>query len=305
MAITDNVFSAEEFKAAMTANADLLPIIKGTLAESKYVVQDETEHTNFLKTHESEVSGRITKDHADKLEADVLALTGIPKKDANEKYYDYFKRATGEKLSTVSALQVELDALKAGHKPSEVDKARIAELEKALGDKTTEFTEKLTAKEKEVLDIKKGGIVSGEVAKIRGKYKAGLPESMVKIAEGQIVQKVTDSIVIQSDGAVTIVDKDGNIKMNKSTYKPVTVEEELVAELSDLIDPGKKVTGTGTDPNADQKKDQKGTVEWTGLPAEIDTKMKLSSYMLKLGYVQGTPEFDKIFNENEKDLKLR
>lgn len=302
MALTENNFTAEEFSAAITANPDLIPIIKGTLTNNKYVVQDEAEHTTFKTTFENEVATRMTAKHAEQLEADVLKLTGIPKKDANEKYYDYYLRATGEKLNAVNALQTELDALKAGAKPSDIDKARILELEKAIEDGNKKYTTDLSEKDKTINDIKLNGAFGVGLAKIQKTYKAGLPESLVKMSEESVISKLKNIAKIQEDGTITFLKEDGTPELNKSTFKAVTVDEKLAELLGDIVDPGRKVAGTGTEKDKEKKLSEAG---FTGLPADVDSQLKLSIYLKSIGILQGSDEFDKIFAEHGENLKLR
>jgi hypothetical protein len=112
MAITDNSFTADELNAAITAKPELIETLKGTLSGKSFVVKTAEEHQAFITEHEGIVAGKKTKEHADLLEKDVLELTGIAKLP-NEKYYDYFKRATAEKLAATKALESELAEIKA------------------------------------------------------------------------------------------------------------------------------------------------------------------------------------------------
>lgn len=303
MALTENTMTGEEFAAAIDANPDILTVVKGTLAQREYVVQDKTEHQSFLTNHENVVSQKITKNHAEQLEKDVLEMTGIAKSDANEKYYDYFKRATGEKLQSVTKLEGELKTLKEGHNPSAADKARIIELETAIATKTTELTDKLTAKENEIQTIKVGSQMNTDLATIRSKYKAGLDPEMIKLVEESVVGNIMKSVSVQEDGTITVLKEDGTVKLNPSTFKAVTVAEELSGKLASLIDTGKVQTGTGTQGNNGDA--GTGKKEFTGLPSTVDSKVKLDIYLKELGYLADTEEYNKIFDEHSKGLKLR
>jgi len=305
MALTENSFTAEEFNAAIAANPDLMPIIKGTLSANKLVVQDEAEHTAFKTNFENEVSTRLTKTHAEKLEADVLAATGIPKKSPDEKYYDYFKRAAAERFGKVTEMENELAELKKGKLPNEIDKARIAELEKALADKETDYTGKLTAKETEILNMKKGSQFDIAVQKVRAKYKQGLPEDMVKLSEQAIVAQLMAVAEVQSDGVITFPKEDGTPELDPKTYKPVTVEQKIEKALESLIEIKKVKTGTGAEGEEPAAKNKEGKIDFTGLPNGITTKVELSAHLYKLGLTSDDPQFDEILAEFGKDLKLR
>lgn len=305
MALTENSFTAEEFTNAIAANPDLMPIIKGTLSANKFIIQDEAEHTTFKTNFENEVATKLTKTHAERLEADVLKATGIPKKSPDEKYYDYYLRASAEKLGKVTEMETELAALKAGSKPNEIDKARIAELEKALTDKETDYTGKLTAKETEILNMKKGSQFDVAVQKVRANYKQGLPEDMVKLSEQAIVAQLMAVAQVQEDGVITFPKEDGTPELDPKTYKPVTIEQKLTKALESLIEVKKVKTGTGPDGIETPPKNKEGKIEFTGVPNGITTKAQLGNYLYSIGLTSDDPQFDEILNEFGKDLKLR
>lgn len=309
MAITDNAFDATELGAALTANADLIPILKGVLTDQlKYSVLDETEKTNLLKDHETTVSTALTSKHATKLESDVLKLTGIPKKDANEKYYEYLNRAYTEKFGSYTAMQTELEALKQGHKPSEIDKQRITQLETALQSKDTDFNEKLSAKDKEIAEIRNNSAISTDLAGVRTKYKKDISEGIIKTVENAVVEQLKKDVVFQADGTATIMEvgADGKpaIKMDKATYKPVTIAQELEERLSDLIDTGKKAAGAGGGADGPKGPGAAGKTEVTALPDHVKNRQQLTTHLLENGYLQNDADFTEAFNKLGEKLPL-
>lgn len=312
MPITENKFTGDELTAALTANsAELTPIIKGVLGNLKYVVRDEAEETTFKTNYESTVVGTKTKEFADKLEADVLALTGIKKKDANEKYYDYFKRATTEKLAAVTALQTELDALKLNHNPSAADKKRIEQLEAAVLEKETALTTHKTEAQKQIAQLKVGNELAAEVAKLRTRYKADIPAGVIEIVEKTAMQQLLAIAVVQDDGKVTYMGPDGKPIVDTANYQPKTADKLLEDALKDILDPGKVQPGAGSGapgaggaPAPGAGGNGKKTVV-TVLPPDVKSKVQLTDYLLKMGYTQDEEDFNKVYSELGKALPLR
>jgi hypothetical protein len=312
MAITDNQFTADEFKAAVTTNRDaLIPVIKSVLSSDfKFVVQDETEHNTFRTNLESEVVGRKTSEWAQNLEKDVKELTGIDKRDANEKYYDYFKRATTEKLSKLQQVEAELADLRAKGNPSAADKARIQQLEQGLQQKEAEHKAELTAREKRIHELTVGNVLTGELAQLRAKYKKDIPEGIIKTVEQVAINNLLSMAQLQEGGKIVFLDDKGAPLVDAATLLPKSATTLLTEQLKDLIDTGRQQNGAGSGPNNNgngqhNNNGNNGAPVFPGLPADVKSQIQLTEYLLKLGFLQGTPEFNKLFMENGKNLPLR
>lgn len=309
MPITDNTFAPEELSAALTANPALADVVKSTLTANKYVVQSEGEHQEFLKNHESVVVAKKTGEHATAIEKDVYDLTGIQKAD-NEKYYDYMKRAVGEKVGAVTKLQGELDALRAkGGNPNEVDKARIAELEKKIADKEKDYGTQLSERDKELLETRASVAIEKDLSAQRAKYKPTIPASLIELAEGAVISSLLSKARwMDVDGKKTIVfvGDDNNVVIDQSTMKPATAAFFLKSSpaLKDLVDEGKKAEGSGSSGSGGAG-GKEGSGKYSGLPGDVKTKMALTAHLKQLGIMDGTPEFAEIFDRDGKDLPLR
>jgi hypothetical protein len=307
MPITDNTFTAAELEAALTANPNLLNEIKTPLVARKFVVQDEAEHNAFKTNLETTVSSNLTKTHADKLEADVLELTGI-KKDANEKYYDYFKRATTSKLSAVKQLETELEALKKNPNPSAQDKARIEQLEQGIADKDKAIADLQKESATKIKTLSVGSVIDAAIAGLRSKYRADLPASMIELAEKKIKDDLIAAAEVQDDGTITFKGADGKVTLDAG-YKPKAADALVAEMMKDVIDAGKQQTGAGSKEGSQGPAGGTGKagekVVVTSLPAEVKTKVDLSSFLLKSGYLDGTEDFTKAFDTLGANLPLR
>lgn len=311
MAITDKNFTGQELAEALKETPSLMDIIKGVLKVEKVTVRSEAEETAFVTNLETTTISKKTKEHAEALEKDVKELTGIEKKDDQEKYYDYFKRAVTEKLGSVKKIEDELELLKKSHTPSEADKKRITQLEDELTKLKTETTTKLQAKEKEVLDLKVGGEIEVAMAKVRATYKQDIPADIIKVVEDNLRAELIANAKYQDDGVLTIIGSDKNVILDPATYKPQNVENIITERLKSVIDEGKKQTGAGSGEGTQGKNQQaqgasgKAFTRLTATPASAKTKVQLSTHMLTLGYLQDSKEYQEDYDKFAATLPLR
>lgn len=312
MAITENNFTLEEFNAAVEANPSLLDHVRTSLTAKEFVVHDKDTHTNYLQTKRTEHIAEVTKQHADKLEADTLELTGVPKKEG-EKYYDYLKRAVKEKYGSFNQMSQELEQLKAGAKPNEMDKARIKQLEELLKTKDKEHETALAevTKASELNTIKLAGEAAAK--SIAGKFKKDIPQSLVDMAVETGVKSLLEKATLQKDGAITFAGEDGEPLLHKETYKPLGFTDMLleIPSIKDILDPAQGAAGAGskgkeTAGAGDQGGgDGGGLKRMTSRPYNITTQMGLTKYMNEQGYVSGSKEMAEDFQKFGKDLPLR
>jgi len=313
MAITENTFTGDELKQALSTNKDaLIPIVKGVLgSDFKYVVQDEAEHNTFKQNYEADVIARKTSEWAQNLEKDVKELTGIEKTDPNEKYYDYFKRATKTVKESVAPLQAELDRLKAAGSPSAADKQRIKQLEDAIVEEKGKYSTELEKANKRIHELTVGNNLVTALAQIRAKYKKDIPQTIIETVEKVTLQELIGIAKVQEDGKVTYMDKEGKPLVNKSTYQPLTELELLEDRLKDLIDVGRQQggagSGEGTQGGGTGGAGGQGEppAEIKDIPATVKTKKDLTEYLLSLGWTTSHPKWSETFNKFGAKLPLK
>lgn len=302
MPITENTFTAEEFGAALTANPDLVNLV-GT-----FVTHEQNKEHPLRKIIEPAIVSPVTSKHAKDIEAQVEKLTGIPKKETNQKYYEYLDYAVSEKLRTLSEAQqsmtVELEELRKKGNPSEQDRARIKQLEEGLAAKENEYTQKLTAKEQEIFNLKAGGQIAAELAGLRAGYKKDLPESLVKLAEENAVRKLMEKASLNEKGEVVFLDGAKAPLIDPNTLKVLDAKALLNIELKDLLDTGRQQQGAGSQEQNPGGGSPGGTGKFVGVPANVKTKVQLTDYLYSLGYTDSN-EIDKVLAEHGKDLPLR
>lgn len=301
MPITENNFTAEEFATALKENQALNDLVAGFLTD------DASKDLPARQKLEGSFIGSFTSKQAQLIENDTKEIFGVEKLP-NEKYYDYWKRAAQTKTGEYKKAFDELETLKKAGNPSEAQKTRIAQLEGLLQEEKGNFTKQLQEKEARIRDLSIGSEVKVGLAAIREKYRKDLPANVVSIVEKTAIDSLVASGELQEDGKLTFKDKEGKVLMNKSTYQPMTAEEVLADTLKDLIDTGKQQPGAGSGEGTqkkgpDVKTGEKG--QWNGRPASVTSKEKLTSYLLDLGYVSGSDDWNKVWSENAKDLPLR
>lgn len=288
MPITENSFTGEELTQAVQANPGLVDILKGAVINTEAI----------RSAIEPDIIGSKKKEWAERDEQETFALTGIAKKE-KEAYYDYRKRAFEEKTKSMSD---ELTALKDKANPSAADKLRIEQLEKTLTDKDGEYNAKIESFKKEVSEVRTMSALEAAWGVLKTRLKPGMPEELVNTFVQNAMNKLTASAQVQEDKTVTFIDSEGKVRLSKSDYKPLAALAVLEEEIKSILDEGKKAAGAGSGNEGEENKEDK---KWTGLPKEVTTQVQLTEHLAKLGILQGSEEYDKIWAEHAGNLKLR
>ncbi len=247
-------------------------------------------------------------------DTDIFNITGVKKNDG-EKSYDYAKRILSEyksKAESVKTIQSSLDAANA--KVTELQ----AKLEKGAADETltqqlkdaktqvSQLQAKLTAKEAELKtakdkadkDLKDTHIEYAFQAATAGlKFKDGITEAIQKTllsaAKAEVLSKGTPDFIEDGNGGKKLVLRgpDGNILNNpNNNLNPYTLQE-LVLETSikDVIDTGRKQSGTGT---GSFTHGQGGlTLDLSGVKTQVEAYKAIEAHLLATGLTRDSQEF--------------
>ena len=252
---------------------------------------------------------------------DVLSVTGIAK-NQGEKSYDYVKRVLGEykqKAAGTEALNTQITELKTqieGYKKTieagkgnEAIAQQLRDAQKQLADTQALFE----AKNKEwqgkydTLNTQyQQSLIDAEFDKaLQGmKFKSIYPESVQKTLIESAKRTVLASAKpdwVEENGERKLVFRDaaGNIMTNQENrLNPFTPGELLQRELKDVLDTGRRQTGTGTQ---GQQGGQGGntSVDLTGVTNQVDADNVISKHLMALGYTRGSKEF------SDEALKIR
>jgi hypothetical protein len=295
MAITENVFTTDELKAAITAKPELVTIVTEVLTkEQKLKVFKDEEFTAEVQKVERAAIDRTTADIYGNIDKDLESL-GFKKENPEEKTYDRNKKA----ITTLSGKVADLEKKLKDNSGDTVLKQQL-EAAQAAEKKAREDLAALTTEHR--TEKIKGHVESGLVGKA---FRKDLPNIMIESTIENQKQKLISNAVY-SEGKIYFKDETGKAILKQGTSDFATANEILSERLKDLFDNGGGAgEGAGTKPvtGADtgvKNPEGKSII----VPAEIDTKVKLHEYLKKQGLTTTSKEFMEI-DAKYKDLKLR
>ena len=252
---------------------------------------------------------------------DVLSVTGIAK-NQGEKSYDYVKRVLGEykqKAAGTEALNTQITELKTqieGYKKAieagkgnEAIAQQLRDAQKQLADTQALFEEKNkewqgkydtlnTQYQQSLIDAEFGKALQG--MKFKSIYPESVQKTLIESAKRTVLASAKPDWV-EENGERKLVFRDaaGNIITNQENrLNPFTPGELLQRELKDVLDTGRRQTGTGTQ---GQQGGQGGntSVDLTGVTNQVDADNAISKHLMALGYTRGSKEF------SDEALKIR
>ena len=294
------------------ANADLATLSEAQLtAISTLSVNDENQ---VINTKIGELHGRYDED--------VKVVTGI-EKNQGEKSYDYVKRVLGDFKSKVggatelqtkiSGYETEIANLKdqiSKGKGDEVIRQQLKDAQTELaslknqydtdkqvwGNKEKEFSQQITGIQ---VDTQFEKAVAGL------KFKAGYPESVQKTLLSSAKSAILGTYKpdwVEAGGTKIMVfrDQKGEIARNKAnSLNPYTAQELISEQLKEVLDPGKKTTGTGTEEPGKGGVETIEVVDIAGAKTQVQADEIIVKYLMQNGETRGSASFA------EKQKKLR
>ena len=303
MALTPEVLKANESLATLTDDQ--------VAAIATLSVNDEA---TVINTKIGEHHGLIEKD--------VKEISGIDKQEG-EKSYDYMKRVLGDyksksggskELQTkITAQETKIKDLEQKIADGKGNEAIAQKLKDAKGQLTQLQTQYDT--DKQTWETEKTGFaekitgiqVNSEFGKATAglKFKAGYPEGVQKTlidsAKAGVLGKYKPDWV-EADGTKTMVfrDEKGEIVRNKANgLNPYTAQELISESLKEVLDPGKKTTGTGTGEPGKGDTDKIEVVDIAGAKTQVEADELITKHLLQIGETRGSASFA------EKQKKIR
>lgn len=290
-------------------DAALEKIQKSESAE--FEVFEGKEHETFLENHNEKVIAPKIRDVHDQYDKDVKEVSGVDRQQ-NEKSYDYVKRVLGDynsKVSGIAGLETTISDLNKKIEEGSGDEELKGKL--ATSEKELERVKTLHSEGKEAWDSEKSKMETSHLqssyaneidSSLLGiKFKEGMTEGTVKI----IVDSVKNELLEKAeriDGKLVFKDKNGDIIRNKENLNPLTAKEIIKGRLSDIIDDGIKIEGTGVkEPTITETKDKDGktvkTVNYSP-SATVRSKDDLTNDLGERGFVHGTEEYNIAYAEH-------
>lgn len=273
--------------------------------------------TTLSANDENSVIAKKTGEIYGGLDADILAASNI-EKSGTEKTFDYAKRVVAElktKAESASALQTQIDSLtkeKARLEKAIADGATDAETAKALkqakadltavttqfNDLKSKYDEAEQTHTKEVFGIRVETALQTATAGL--KFKAGLPESAIKVLLGQAIEKIkgmNPEFIDDGKGGKMLAFKDENgaiMRNPNSQLNPYTPGDLLTRELETMgiLDKGRQAAGGGTNPPAGGGAGGNVTVDISGAKTRVEAYDAIASTLQQQGLQIGTAEFD-------------
>lgn len=252
---------------------------------------------------------------------DVLSVTGIAK-NQGEKSYDYVKRVLGEykqKAAGTEALNTQITELKTqieGYKKTieagkgnEAIAQQLRDAQKQLADTQALFEAKNkewqgkydtlnTQYQQSLIDAEFGKALQG--MKFKSIYPESVQKTLIESAKRTVLASAKPDWV-EENGERKLVFRDaaGNIMTNQENrLNPFTPGELLQRELKDVLDTGRRQTGTGTQGQQDGQGGNT-SVDLTGVTNQVDADNVISKHLMALGYTRGSKEF------SDEALKIR
>lgn len=296
----------------LKANADLATLTDAQVAAiSTLSVNDEN---HVMNTKIGELHGMYDKD--------VKEVSGI-EKNQGEKSYDYVKRVLGDfkskvgsstELTTkITGYETEITNLKkqiSEGKGDEVIRQQLKDAQTELATLKTQYDTDKSAwgnKEKEFSQQITGIQVDTQFEKATAglKFKAGYPESVQKTLLSSAKAAILGTYKpdwVEADGQKIMVFRDskGEIVRNKSnSLNPYTAQELINEQLKEVLDPGKKTTGAGTEDPGKNPQDVIEVIDIAGAKTQVQADEIIVKYLMQQGETRGSASFA------EKQKKLR
>lgn len=276
---------------------------------------------------ESAVIGQRIGELYRQLDATIARETGI-ERNGDEKTYLYLERAAkqlAERAKNADGLTKQVETL--AKEKSKLEKAiaegtggeeakkALSQAQKDLAAVTKQFTE-LKAEydnvkaqhEKELFGIKVENEINAATAGL--KFKADFPASVTSVILSQAIQKVkgmNPEFIDDGKGgkALAFKDETGAIRRNpENQLNPYTAGELLTKELKEMgvLDEGRKVTGTGTQPPTGAMGST--SVDVSGARTRSEANEIITQQLMQQGLVNGSEAFQAALNQAWKDNNI-
>lgn len=295
-------------KAELATELDKNPEIQTAAVEALqkkgYSIYDKAKHDEFISNIRKDVLEKDFKTEAakihDQYDKDIESLYGV-KREQNEKTYDYNKRAATAKIKEFNDKILVLEtSVKEKGDPTGVLTKKIETLEQQAKIEIEKRETRIKELEGSTEKANKSSAMANVYAEVSKSFLKQLPpmfERTAKIVRDELMQTA-----IVKDGIMYVGDGTGAIKKNPSTFKEITMEEQLKEEFKDVIDAQRKQGGTGSGNGQGKGGDSTidpltVTKENFVVPADVKTQNDLMDAMLKMGLVRGTPAFNDIWSK--------
>jgi hypothetical protein len=286
-------------------------ILEG-LEKSGFVVRTQDQEKSYLSTYaQRQVDEAFSKRNM-QLEQTIKELTGVEKADAQEKYYDYFKRSLSIKLGDVEKLQAKIKEYEAkgadGNTIASEYKKQLEALQAQINNTRKEYEEKLSAKDKALFDTKIKSLTNATIDKLKANFNDTLSDSLLEDVIAARINKFESEYTPKDiEGVTVFYDKKGEPILSKKDGKPISMEEIFTDLFQPYMDEKKVQKGAGSS-KGQKKEDNQQQASWKDkqLPPEVKSKVALTKWLsTDLKMSEDSKEFAEAFTELGKALPLR
>jgi hypothetical protein len=297
MAITENLFTADELKAAIKETPELVTIVTEVLTkEQKLKVLKDDEFQAEVQKVEKAAIDRTTADIYGNIDKDLDSL-GFKKENPEEKTYERVKKIIANQTASVKDLTEKLKA----NSGDEVLKQQL----KAAQEAEASAKDRLQSLEKEhKIEKVRSYVESGFSGKA---LRKDLPEIMLKSTIDAQKQALIQSAEFTSEGKIYFKDDSGKAILKAGSSDFASAADIFSDRLKELFDNGgdpgsgggsKPPIGTSTGVKNPEGKE-------IVIPTDLKTKVELHTYLQKQGLTATSKEFIELYDKHGKDLKLR
>lgn len=302
-------------KEVIQANETLKTLTDDQLAAIVTLSQNDEANT---------ISAKIGEVHR-QYDADIRAVTG-QEKPGGVKTYDFLKTVLSDLKAKAESgggdLQKQMDALKAEKADLEKKikegagdaalKAKVTDMEKALGDKDTqikqlqgkidetktEWQKKLEEAQGAATRLRIDNEFDRALQGVKFKDEKIIPPSLrdlaIQNAKAAILTTATPDWIDDGNGGRRLVfrNKEGQVMNNpENKLNPFTAGELLIKNLTEIIDTGKQQNGAGTNGSTGPGAGGSASLELTGVKTQVEASEVIRKHLMSLGKVRGTQEF--------------
>lgn len=281
----------------------------------------------YINRVEQEAHSKATGEIYRNLDETISKVSGMSREPGDEKTYtfaerviNHFKTEAEKYPGQIAELQQEKSRLEGliakGGTDAELSRkysqavsdleTMKAEYEKTKADLTTKETEYQTKLRNVEVDYALQSAVAG--LKFAPEVKESVKNLVVKNALGRIKQEYRPDIVEdEKTGMKTVVFRNeaGDILKNAANgLNPFSVKEILVKELTgfEVLAPEKSGGGGGTG-NGKTDPDTPDAISTAGAKTQVEANEIITQALMRMGYKNGSPEFQKLSTEAFKANK--
>lgn len=289
---------------------EVLEAITKHLEKTGHVIRTTDQEKNFLSQHTQTEVDKVLGERNRQFEATIFETTGI-QKQANEKFYDYHKRALTDKLAEVKGLQEKIAEFEQkGLQGSDLAKQYKTELEntqKQIQTLNQEWEGKLKAKDEEVFSTKINTDVEKEVSELKAKIDPTIPPHLHgDIISARLAKFNAENKAASLEGMIVWKNAKGETIIDTKSGKPKNLKEILPTYFGDVIKEQRQQGGAGSGGQGNNGGTPPAKWKEIALPTTVTSQVKLTDFLMKEAKLDpSSKEYSEAFEGLKGTLPLK